>query len=146
MTEYCKNKWEITILAYLWTKQTKILQIGDKLLWKQLYENDLLLNAKFAKEGGRKQTCLRIKKYRKKSVSEYLIETFLILPPMSMRPTVGPAPLTIRVFTTLQSDPRDWWPLGHLVRVMRRHDMTKRNWQRQIQRQWQRQRHFKNTS
>ena len=42
MTEYCKNKWEITILAYLWTKQTKILQIGDKLLWKQLYENDLL--------------------------------------------------------------------------------------------------------
>ena len=35
-------------------------------------------------------------------------------------------PLTIRVFTTLQSDPRDLWPLRHLFRVMRRHDMTKK--------------------
>ena len=29
---------------------------------------------------------LELKKYRKKSVSEYLKGTFLILPPMSMRP------------------------------------------------------------
>ena len=36
--------------------------------------------------------------------------------------------LTIRVFTTLQSDPRDLWPLRHLIRVMRRHDMTKKNY------------------
>ena len=26
---------------------------------------------------------------------------------------------------TLQSDPRDLWPLRHLIRVMRRHDLTK---------------------
>ena len=36
------------------------------------------------------------------------------------------APLTIRVFTTLQSDPRDLLPLRHLIRVMKRHDMTKK--------------------
>ena len=40
---------------------------------------------------------------------------------------VGPAPLTIRVFTTLQSDPRDLWPLTHLIRVMMRHDLTKKD-------------------
>ena len=40
---------------------------------------------------------------------------------------VGPAPLTIRVFTTLQSDPRDFWPLRHLIRVMRRHDLIKKD-------------------
>jgi len=34
------------------------------------------------------------------------------------------APLTIRVFTTLQSDPRDLWPLRHLIRVMKGHDLT----------------------
>ena len=39
--------------------------------------------------------------------------------------SVGPAPLTIKAFTTLQSDPRDLWPLRHLIRVMRRHDLTK---------------------
>ena len=27
---------------------------------------------------------------------------------------------------TLQSDPRDLWPLWHLIRVMRRHDLTKK--------------------
>ena len=35
--------------------------------------------------------------------------------------------LTIRVFTTLQSEPRDLWPLRHLIRVMRRHDLTKKD-------------------
>ena len=35
--------------------------------------------------------------------------------------------LTIRVFTRLQSDPRDLWPLTHLIRVMRRHDLTKKD-------------------
>ena len=48
--------------------------------------------------------------------------------------------------TPPKSNPRDLWPLRHLFRMMRRHDMTKKNWQRQIQRQrqWQRQRqrHF----
>ena len=34
--------------------------------------------------------------------------------------------LTIRVFTTLQSEPRELWPLRHLIRVMRRHDLTKK--------------------
>ena len=34
------------------------------------------------------------------------------------------APLTIREFTTLQSDPRDLWPLRHLIRGMRRHNTT----------------------
>ena len=29
-------------------------------------------------------------------------------------------------FLTLKSNPRDLWPLRHLFRVMRRHDMTKR--------------------
>ena len=29
---------------------------------------------------------------------------------------VGLTPLTIGVFTTLQSDPRDFWPLRHLIR------------------------------
>ena len=29
---------------------------------------------------------------------------------------VGPAPLTIRAFTTLQRDPGDLWPLRHLIR------------------------------
>ena len=33
--------------------------------------------------------------------------------------------LTIRVFTSLQSDPTHLWPLGHLIRVTRRHDLTK---------------------
>ena len=33
-------------------------------------------------------------------------------------------PLTIRVFTTLQSDPRDLWPLRHVIRVMKGHDLT----------------------
>ena len=28
---------------------------------------------------------------------------------------------------TLQSDPRDLWPLWHLIRVMRRHDLTKKS-------------------
>ena len=27
---------------------------------------------------------------------------------------------------TLQSDPRDLWPLRHLIRVMKRHDLTKK--------------------
>ena len=36
-------------------------------------------------------------------------------------PLVALLPLTIRVFTTLQSDPRDLW---HLIRVMRRHDLS----------------------
>ena len=31
-------------------------------------------------------------------------------------PLLAPAPLTSRVFTTLQSDPRDLWPLRHLIR------------------------------
>ena len=35
--------------------------------------------------------------------------------------SVALTPLTIRVFTTLQSDPRDLWPLRHLIRGMRRH-------------------------
>ena len=52
--------------------------------------------------------------------------------------------------TPPKSNPRDLWPLRHLFRVMRRHDMTKKNWQRQWQRQiqrqrqWQKQRHFEN--
>ena len=33
-------------------------------------------------------------------------------------------PLTIRVFATLQSDPRDLWPLRYLIIVMRKHDLT----------------------
>ena len=41
-------------------------------------------------------------------------------------PSVPLTKLTIRVFTTLQSDPRDLWPLRHLIRVMKRHDMTKK--------------------
>ena len=36
-------------------------------------------------------------------------------------PLVGLTKLTIRVFTTLQSEPRDLWPLRHLIRGMRRH-------------------------
>ena len=28
------------------------------------------------------------------------------------------------VFLTLQSDPRDLWPLTHLIRIMRKHDLT----------------------
>ena len=38
--------------------------------------------------------------------------------------SLGPAPLTIRVSTTLQSDPRHLWPLRHLIRVMKRVDLT----------------------
>ena len=41
--------------------------------------------------------------------------------------SLGTAPLTIRVFTTLQSDPRDLWPWRHLIRVMMRHDLTKKD-------------------
>ena len=41
-------------------------------------------------------------------------------------PLVGWAPLTIRVYTTLQSDPKDLWPLRHLIRVMKRHDLTEK--------------------
>ena len=44
-----------------------------------------------------------------------------------VRPLVALAPLTIKAFTTLQSDPRDLWPLRHLIRVMRRHDLTKKD-------------------
>ena len=44
---------------------------------------------------------------------------------LSLAPLVRWAPLTIRVFTALQSDPRDLWPLRHLIRVMRR---QKRQW------------------
>ena len=32
--------------------------------------------------------------------------------------SLGPAPLTIRSSTTLKSDPRELWPLRHLIRVM----------------------------
>ena len=42
--------------------------------------------------------------------------------------------------TPPKSSPRDLWPLRHLFRVTRRHDMTKKNWQ------WQKQRHFEITS
>ena len=52
--------------------------------------------------------------------------------------------LRVLLLLTLQSDPRDLWPLRHLIRVIRRHDLTVKNWQ--IQRQRQRQMHFKNTS
>ena len=48
----------------------------------------------------------------------------------------------------IQSDPSAFWPLRHLIRVMRRLDLTKKTqWQRQIQRQrqWQRQIHLENT-
>ena len=39
------------------------------------------------------------------------------------------------------SDLRHLWPLRHLIRVMRTHELTKnKQWQRQMQRQWQRQR------
>ena len=34
--------------------------------------------------------------------------------------------------TPPKSNPRDLWPLRHLFRVMRRHDMTKKKLQRQI--------------
>ena len=37
--------------------------------------------------------------------------------------------LTVLLLLKLQSDPRDLWPLRHLFRVMRRHHMTKKNWQ-----------------
>ena len=43
-----------------------------------------------------------------------------------VRPSVCLLPLTIRVFTTLQSEPRDLWPLTHLIRVMNRHDLTEK--------------------
>ena len=57
-------------------------------------------------------------------------------------PLVRLLPLTIRLFTTLQSDPRDLWPLRHVIRVMRGHYLAKtrqwqRQWQMQRQRQWQ---------
>ena len=38
--------------------------------------------------------------------------------------SLGPAPLTIRSSTTLKSDPRELWPLRHLIRGIRRHDLT----------------------
>ena len=34
--------------------------------------------------------------------------------------------LTVLLLLTLQSDPRDLQPLRHLIRVMRKHDMTKK--------------------
>ena len=37
---------------------------------------------------------------------------------MSVGWSLGPAPLTIRSSTTLKSDPRELWPLRHLIRVM----------------------------
>ena len=40
-------------------------------------------------------------------------------------PLVGPVSITIRVFTTLQSDHRDIW-INDFIRVMRRHDLTKK--------------------
>ena len=46
---------------------------------------------------------------------------------LSLAWSVPWAPLTIRQFTTLQSDPGDLWPLRHLIRVMRRHDLTKKD-------------------
>ena len=36
----------------------------------------------------RKQTCLRIEKYKGKTVSEYVNQLFCILPPMSLRPNI----------------------------------------------------------
>ena len=45
---------------------------------------------------------------------------------MSIGPSLAWAPLTIREFTTLQSDPRDLSPLRHLISVMRRHDLAKK--------------------
>ena len=51
-------------------------------------------------------------------------------PCLSLGPLLAWAPLTIREFTTLQRDPRvssrDLWPLRHLIRVTRRHDLTKK--------------------
>ena len=37
-------------------------------------------------------------------------------------PLVGWTQLTIKPFTTLPSDPRDLWPLRHLIREMERHE------------------------
>ena len=45
-------------------------------------------------------------------------------PCLSLVWSVPLTPLTIRVFTALQSEPRDLWPLRHLIRVMRRHDLS----------------------
>ena len=42
--------------------------------------------------------------------------------------------------TLWKSNLWDPWPLRHLIRMMRKYDLTKkRQWRRQIQRQWQRQ-------
>ena len=40
--------------------------------------------------------------------------------------SIHPAPIAIRVFATLQSDPRKLWPLRHLILEMRRHDLIKK--------------------
>ena len=34
--------------------------------------------------------------------------------------------LRVLLLLTLQSDPRDLWPLRHLIRVMKRHDLTEK--------------------
>ena len=48
-------------------------------------------------------------------------------PCLSVRLYLGWTQLTIKPFTTLPSDPRDLSSLRHLIRVMRRHDLTKKS-------------------
>ena len=51
---------------------------------------------------------------------------------MSVGPSVRRAPLTIKHFTTLQSDPRHLWHLRHLIKVIRRHDLINKKTNRNI--------------
>ena len=41
--------------------------------------------------------------------------------------SVCPTPLRHLLILTLKSNPRDLWPLRHLIRVIRRHDLTQKD-------------------
>ena len=65
------------------------------------------------------------------SANQHLLATFLAVQNSSIGDIVpwslGLTELTIRVFTSLQSNPTHLWPLGHLIKVTRRHDLTKKD-------------------
>ena len=51
---------------------------------------------------------------------------FLAVQNSSIGLIVPPAPLRVLLLLTLQTEPRDLWPLRHLIRVMNRHDLTEK--------------------
>ena len=116
----CPNWWSsASTTPTAWCSPTPLPSSPSRLLsWQPSYWTSI--------------ECQVVKKTHKSSCSwnlvvRTLVQCFLAVQNSSIglivRTCVPLLPLTIRDFTTLQSDPRDLWPLRHFIRVMRRHDL-----------------------